>query len=129
MAATADLFETTLALRRRQRLAHLAVSAGILLVIAWCVNATVIADTDWSRIGGGLGIFRGVARFFAINFALVPQLVEPAIETFMMATLGTLLGLYLRHSGRLVRRVQRHAKPHPDLSARPLPDGAQPLGP
>src|SRR5687767_793657 len=92
MAAAAGLLETTLSLRRKQRFTRLWIWAGVLGVIAWCINSTVIAETDWSRIGGGLGIFQGVARFFSFNFDLVPQLIEPAIETFMMATLGTLLG-------------------------------------
>src|SRR5688572_15481230 len=92
MTVAAGLFETTLGLRRRQRLKRLWIWAGVLAVIAWCANATIVAETDWSRLGGGLGVFRGIARFFSINFDLVPLLIEPAIETLMMATLGTLLG-------------------------------------
>ena len=92
MAVAAGLLETTLGLRRKERLTRLGIWAGVFAVIAWCANSTIIADTDWSRIGGGLGVFQGIARFFSINFDLVPLLIEPAIETLMMATLGTLLG-------------------------------------
>lgn len=95
MALDSALMETTLDLRRRQRLTQLAIWAGIAAIIAWCINSTIIEETDWRRIGGGLGVLAGIARFFVIDFGLVPQLIEPAIETFMMATLGTLMGCIL----------------------------------
>jgi phosphonate transport system permease protein len=79
--------------RRQRRVANLAIALGAAVILAWCLQSTIIADTDWSRIGGGLGLARAIERFFWLDFSLVPQLVQPAIATFMMATLGTMLGL------------------------------------
>lgn len=73
------------------------VTAAILLValvvvLAWCVYDTIIFDTDWSRMGGAMGIASAFGRFLDIDWSLAPKLVVPAIETLMMATLGTILG-------------------------------------
>jgi phosphonate transport system permease protein len=46
-------------------------------------------------MGGMLGIIGSIQRFLLIDWSLVPLLVVPAIETLMMATLGTLLGCIL----------------------------------
>jgi phosphonate transport system permease protein len=90
-AATARI-DRVLASRSRQRLAGAAAAAAVAAVAAWCLHDVVIADTDWSRIGGTLGFLAALQRFFRLDLGLAPQLLEPALETFMMATLGTLLG-------------------------------------
>lgn len=81
-----------LSARRRRRLVPLLILLGISVVIGWCIQSTIIADTDWSRLGGGLGVLGAMQRFLWLDPSLLPQLIVPSIETFMMATLGTLLG-------------------------------------
>jgi phosphonate transport system permease protein len=92
MAGTASPgLRTVIIAQRKRRLAN-AVGAGVVaLLVAWCLHS-VVADTEWTRIGGSLGFIAALQRFLALNISLAPQLVTPAIETFMMATLGTLLG-------------------------------------
>jgi phosphonate transport system permease protein len=99
MAMTASIgpsrTELVIAARRRRRFNNWAILFGVLLIVGWCVEATIIADTDWRRMGGMLGIIGSIQRFLLIDWSLVPLLVVPAIETLMMATLGTLLGCIL----------------------------------
>ena len=35
--------------------------------IAWCVNGTIIEDTDWSRIGGRNGVFASIGRYLSLD--------------------------------------------------------------
>ncbi len=78
---------------RRKRQFKLAVIWGVFLVFAaWCVQGTIIADTDWSRIGGRSGVLASVGRYISIDWGLLPELIVPTIETLMMATVGTVLG-------------------------------------
>ena len=80
---------------RRRRLTKMAVIWGVvLLFVAWCVGGTIIADTDWSRIGGRSGVFAGVTRYLYLDLGLIPELIVPAMETFMMACVGTVLGCF-----------------------------------
>jgi phosphonate transport system permease protein len=93
LAATATpLLADTLALRRRRRLRNWLGGAGFLLLVAWCFHDTILADTEWSRMGGVMGVAAAVQRFFWLDWNLLPDLLVPTIETFMMATVGTLLG-------------------------------------
>ena len=62
-AATARI-DLVLASRSRQRLAGAAAAAAVAAVAAWCLHDVVIADTDWSRIGGALGFLAALQRFF-----------------------------------------------------------------
>jgi phosphonate transport system permease protein len=87
--------DAVLVSRRRRQLGRVWICAGVAAVLAWCLQSTILADTEWSRLGGGLGVLAGVARFLWLDFSLVPHLLLPAVETFMMATLGTLLGCVL----------------------------------
>lgn len=78
---------------RRKRLAKMAlIWGGILLFIAWCLNGTIIEDTDWSRVGGRNGVFASIGRYFSLDIGLLPELLVPTLETFMMACIGTVLG-------------------------------------
>jgi phosphonate transport system permease protein len=89
-AAIAYAHQTDL---RRKRQVRLALGWGAFALFAvWCAYGTIIADTDWSRIGGRNGVFASLSRYFAIDWGLLPELVVPTIETLMMATVGTVLG-------------------------------------
>lgn len=76
--------------RRAVRYAAYAVFLG---VVAVCFHSTIINGTDWQRLGGLGDVARTVGRFLAIDPALLPHLFTPMVETFMMACLGTLVGL------------------------------------
>ena len=93
MQATAEQVERILALRAKNRLVRSLVYAAVLLLVAWSVNNTIILDTDWERMGSLSNVLESVAQFIGFDWALFPNLVEPAIETIMVATLGTLLGV------------------------------------
>ncbi len=82
-------------LRQKRFLKMALIWAGILLFIAWCVNGTIIEDTDWSRIGGRNGVLASVGRYFSLDIGLFPELIIPTLETFMMACVGTVLGCFL----------------------------------
>ncbi|WP_119462843.1 phosphonate ABC transporter, permease protein PhnE [Rhodospirillaceae bacterium SYSU D60014] len=80
--------------RHRWDLARqLALFAGIVAVCLWSVHVIIIEGTDWARIGSLTGVLRSIGRFLVLDWSLIPQLALPMVETFMMATLGTLLGL------------------------------------
>lgn len=81
--------------KRRRRLNNWMLLAGIVLVLAWCFWDTIMFDTDWQRMGGALGIAGTLERFIWVDWSIAPNLIVPAIETLMMATLGTLLGCVL----------------------------------
>jgi phosphonate transport system permease protein len=66
----------------------------VFIVVAWTVEAIVISDTDWSRILNG-SLLTSLGRFLELDWSLVPDLWEPAVETVLMATLATLAGLVL----------------------------------
>lgn len=64
-------------------------------LVLWSIEVTIIKDTDWERIGTLGSVMRAVGRFMAIDVSLVPQLLGPALETFMIAGLGTVLAVVL----------------------------------
>lgn len=64
------------------------------LGIAWSVYVIVIADTDWARLAGA-SLGKSIGRFMEIDLSLVPELLDPTIDTVLMATLASLLGLVL----------------------------------
>jgi phosphonate transport system permease protein len=78
--------------RKYRQMSKLAMLLVVVLAVLWSIQATVIADTDWSRIGGLQSIGKAMGRFLDIDFGLIPHLPLPMLETFMMASLGTLLG-------------------------------------
>ena len=88
-------FEAYLAHKRSRRLNNWLLFAGGLALLAWCFWDTIMADADWARMGGVLGIGGTLARFLLIDWSLLPKLLVPALETLMMATLGTILGCIL----------------------------------
>ena len=86
-------------LRRHRQLKLAIIWGGVLLFSAWCLNGTIIEDTDWSRIGGRNGVFASISRYLTIDLSLFSELIVPTIETFMMATVGTVLGCFFIASG------------------------------
>ena len=81
--------------RRRQRVVHLFIMLVVAALVAWSIDVTVIEDTDWERIGSLASVLESLQRFVAVDWALFPTLLKPAIETFMIACLGTLLGVII----------------------------------
>ena len=79
--------------RRKGKVKRYLVYLGIGALTLWSIHDTIVVDTDWERIGGLAAVARSIGRFAAIDFALIPQLLKPALETFMTACLGTLLGM------------------------------------
>ncbi len=66
-----------------------------ILVIFLSVYFIIILDTDWHRIGSGEGILKQLSYFVGLDFKIMPHLIKPAFETFLMACLGTMLGLIM----------------------------------
>ncbi len=64
-------------------------------LVVWSVQVIIIEDTDWERIGSLTQVLASIGRFASIDLALLPHLPEPALETFMMACLGTLVGVIM----------------------------------
>lgn len=90
-----DVTGRIIALRRRRRTSIGSLLALMLLLMSWSIYVTIIEDTDWERMGGVLEILSAFGRFAAIDVALLPQLLDPALETLMIACLGTFLGLLI----------------------------------
>ena len=80
--------------RRRTRAVRYTSYFVVAALVAWSVEAIVIADTDWSRLAAG-SIARTLGRFLQLDLSIVPELLEPTLETVLMATLATLAGLVL----------------------------------
>ncbi len=85
--------EAVLSGRRRRRLTRFAIYATLALLVIWSIDVTVIQDTDWERMGSIGNVWQSAQRFLGVDLALIPDLVHPTIETLMIATLGTLLGV------------------------------------
>jgi len=64
----------------------------VLLIALWCFNATIIQDTDWQRMGSATDMLRSVGRYVGVDMVLFPALFEPALETLLIAFLGTFIG-------------------------------------
>lgn len=88
-----SVIDEFLAGRRKKRLVRFAVYFGLFVLVLWSVQVTIIKDTDWERLGSLGTVWGSVQRFLSIDVGLIPQLVEPTIETFMIACMGTLLGV------------------------------------
>lgn len=63
-------------------------------LIAWSIEAIVVGDTDWSRISWA-SMLKSARQFMTVDLSIFGSLMEPALETALMATLGTLVGLVL----------------------------------
>lgn len=94
-AALALRLETVRRGRARQRWRSAAFAAAIALLALVSAYSVLVVDTDWSRMGSLGAVLKSVGRYLAVDWSLIPHLVEPVIETFMMACIGTLLGAIL----------------------------------
>lgn len=82
------------AARQRTRRIRYVAYAVILVAVAWSIQVIVIKDTDWSRISLS-SLLETAQRFAQLDTSVVPELWEPALETVVMATLATVLGLVM----------------------------------
>jgi len=92
LAAVAD---RVVEARRRNRMFSAGASVVLLALVAWSVDVTVIQDTDWERIGSVENVLEATNRFIGIDFELFGSLMVPALETLLIACLGTFFGLIL----------------------------------
>lgn len=81
--------------RRRSRYISGALTVALTIMVAWSVDVTVIQDTDWERIGSVANVWEATSHFIGLDLELFPDLVVPAIETLLIACLGTAFGLIL----------------------------------
>lgn len=93
--ATVEQVDRIIAARSKTKLVRSLIYAVVLVLVAWSVNTTIIEDTDWARMGSFSNVLESVGEFMGIDWGLFPHLLEPALETIMVATLGTLLGVVL----------------------------------
>lgn len=87
--------EKVMAARRKGNLLRAVFQTVLLILVAWSVQVTIIEDTDWERMKSFGSVMESAGRFIGIDFGLFPDLLAPAIETLVIACLGTLLGLIL----------------------------------
>ncbi len=91
----ADTLHGVQARRQQQQTYRFGIVVFLIVLVLWSVQVTVIKDTDWERVGTFSQVMASLGRFFVLDFAVVPHLWKPMVETFMMATLGTILGLFV----------------------------------
>jgi phosphonate transport system permease protein len=70
------------------------VYAALGAAFLWCFYVVVVSDTDWARLAG-TSFARTLGNFLAFDPSLLREMVDPAIDTALMATVATLLGLVL----------------------------------
>lgn len=81
--------------RRRSRYISGALTVALTIMVAWSVDVTVIQDTDWERIGSVANVWEATSHFIGLDLELFPDLLVPALETLLIACLGTAFGLIL----------------------------------
>lgn len=91
-AIAIDRLDAQVSLVRSRHVRTALVLGAFIAFTLWCLNGTIVEDTDWSRIGGASGVIGSAARYFKLDIGLFPALVVPTIETFMVACIGTLFG-------------------------------------
>jgi len=95
LTKTAINVDDILVKRNRDKVSHSIFFMVIMALVLWSVNVTIIEDTDWERMGSLGEVLASAGRFIGVDFSLIPNLLEPAIETFMISFLGTLLGVII----------------------------------
>ena len=95
LTKTAINVDDILVKRNRDKVSHCIFFIVVMAMALWSVNVTIIEDTDWERMGSLSEVLASAGRFIGIDFSLIPNLLEPAIETFMISFLGTLLGVII----------------------------------
>lgn len=93
--ALAGVAETVVERRKRSRYLSGAIAVALLIAVAWSVDVTVIQDTDWERIGSLANVLEAANRFVGLDLELFPDLILPALETLLIACLGTAFGVIL----------------------------------
>jgi phosphonate transport system permease protein len=81
--------------RRKSRNFRLCLYLVLTALVVWSVDVTIIEDTDWERMGSVGNVLESANRFFGIDYGLFKDLLKPTIETFMIACLGTVLGVII----------------------------------
>ena len=82
--------------RRRSSRMRTASFVGVFALLAVvCLFNILVVDTDWARMGSLGAVLESIGRFLAIDWELIPHLIEPILETLMMSALGTTLGALL----------------------------------
>jgi len=92
-ATTAREADRIIAARTRAKFARSFIYVAVLAMAAFSIKTTIIDDTDWARMGSLANVLETAGEFLGVDWGLVPNLLEPAVETIMVATLGTLLGV------------------------------------
>ena len=90
---TAVIADRLVAERRRRRGGGLVFAGVLIAAVAWSVDVTIVKDTDWARMGSVANVLEAAGEFVGVDWGLFPDLAKPALETFMIACLGTLLGV------------------------------------
>ena len=80
--------------RQRTRRLRFLTYAVILIAVAWSIEVIVVRDTDWARITLS-SLLDSAYRFTQLDTSVVPELWHPALETVVMATLATVVGLVM----------------------------------
>ena len=91
--AQAQAVDRLMTARARARWARMSIYLAAAVIAIFCINTTIVEDTDWERIGSLGNVLAAIGEFLSIDWGLVPNLFQPALETIMVATLGTLLGV------------------------------------
>ena len=86
-------FQEILSRRKKSKTIRYILYFLAFLLIVWSIQSTIIEDTDWDRIGGIGSVIKAVAKFLPPDLSLFKHLVGPTVETFMIACLGTMLGI------------------------------------
>jgi len=81
--------------RKKYKIVRYSIYMLLFVLVVLSIQATIVRDTEWDRIGTLGSVFKAVLKFFPPDFSLFPHLVKPAIETFMIACLGTILAIIL----------------------------------
>ena len=82
--------------RRRGRALRSLTYLAIFGAVLWSIQVIMIADTDWTRLAASsAGKEASRSIFLEFDYRLLPELVDPTIDTALMATLATLAGLLL----------------------------------
>jgi len=87
--------ERVIAQRKRSKTIRYAFYIILLILVLYSIRITVIEDTDWARIGGVGTVARALGRFLPPDLSVVKYLWGPTVETFMIASLGTMIAIIL----------------------------------
>jgi phosphonate transport system permease protein len=81
--------------RQRTRRLRFLTYAVILIAVIWSIEVIVVRDTDWNRISFA-SLLESAVRFAQLDLSVVGEdLWKATLETVVMATLATVLGLVM----------------------------------